>query len=100
MLYRTVLNVNEREISLNEYARKYLTNVVICAVSMLKGGQNVVTLHYVINSGESNLIINDQKIEMIPFLTNALKGIVSGITAALKGVEEIDTLTLDIYKLE
>lgn len=35
--YETVLKVNDVQIDLNEFAHQFITRIVICAVSMLKG---------------------------------------------------------------
>jgi len=92
----TKLVVNGIPIELNEVAHKFLTNIMICAVSMLKGGNNVTTLDYSLDGDQVSLIINDQIIPLSPFPRDAVKGTISGMVSSLKGVHKIDSLQVKI----
>jgi hypothetical protein len=94
--FQTKLIINSRPIVLNEFAHGYITNIVICAVSMFKGGENVKELIYTIDGKKSNLIINGKHIILSPFPNGALSGTISGMVSALRGVNKLDTLKIEI----
>jgi hypothetical protein len=94
--YQTTLSVNTKAVPLNEFAHGYVTQIVLCAVSMFKGGENVKDLHYTINGKKTELIINDHPIVLGHFTHDALFGTVTGMVSSLRDVNKVDTLKLDI----
>ncbi len=92
----TTLMVNESKIELNEMAHLFLTNIVLCAVSMLKGGQDVKTLDFSLNEDKVNLVINGQVVPLSPFPRDALKGTITGMVSSLKGIHNIDRLVVNM----
>jgi hypothetical protein len=94
--FQTKLMINSRPIALNEFAHGYVTRIVICAVSMFKGGENVKELIYTIDGKESDLIINGKHISLSPFPNGALFGTISGMVSALRGVNQLNTLKIEI----
>lgn len=99
MKYKTELTVNGKNVSLTEYAHNYLTNILICAVSMFRGGEDVQILQYNVDGEVTGLVINKKTIPLTQYLTNAFKGIVFGIVLPLKGIDSINTLEINIRKI-
>lgn len=94
--YQTFLTVNSQSVPLNEFAHGYVTRIVLCAVSMFKGGENVKELHYTIDDKKTELIINDQPVILGHFTHDALFGTVTGMVSSLRDVNKVETLQLDI----
>jgi hypothetical protein len=94
--YQTKLIINSAPVDLNEFAHEYITRVVICAVSMFKGGENVKDLLYTIEGKESKLVINGKEVILSPFPNEALFGTVTGMASSLRGVNTVDTLKIEI----
>ena len=90
----TELFVNDLKIDLNEFAHGYVTNIVICAVSMLKGGENVKSLIFKLEKHQPQLTINENAIPLSPFPRDALTGTFTGMVSSLKGVSRIDNLRI------
>ncbi len=91
---KTELMVNDQRIDLNEFAHGYVTNIVLCAVSMLKGGENVKTLVFKLEKHLPKLTINENTIPLSPFPRDALVGTFTGMVSSLKGVNRIDNLQI------
>jgi hypothetical protein len=94
----TRLFVNGRKVELNEFAHQYVTRIVLCAVSMLKGGEKVETLEYTMDSEKSALAINGLAIPLSQFPRDALRGTFSGMASSLRGVQEIKSLRIEMDK--
>jgi hypothetical protein len=92
----TSLKVNDTPIDLNEFAHNYITQIVICAVSMLKGGQNVSSLAFNLEGKKVSLIINEKPVPLTPFPRDAVIGTFTGMASSLRGVREINKLQIDI----
>jgi hypothetical protein len=92
----TELFVNDQKIDLNEFAHGYVTNIVICAVSMLKGGENVKSLIFKLENRQPKLTINEKVIPLSPFPRDALMGTFTGMASSLKGVSRVDNLRIVI----
>jgi hypothetical protein len=90
----TKLFVNGEAINLNEFAHQYLTKVIICAVSMLKGGDNVKTLDFTFDGKKPVLVINDKTIPLSPFPKQALVGTITGLVSSLRGVHTIKSIRI------
>jgi hypothetical protein len=93
---KTKLFVNGVQVNLNEFAHQYLTRVIICAVSMLKGGENVKTLIFTLDGQKPELVINDNKVPLSPFPRQALVGTITGLVSSLRGVDAINSISIDI----
>lgn len=92
----TKLKVNEIPIDLNEFAHNYITQIVLCAVSMLKGGQDVRSLAFNLEGDDVSLIINDKKVPLSPFPRAAVIGTFTGTVSSLRGVNKINKLQINI----
>jgi hypothetical protein len=88
--------VNDQKIELNEFAHGFVINIVICAVSMLKGGENVSSLTFTLERQQPQLIINEKAVPLSPFPRDALVGTFTGMVSSLKGVNSIDRLRIVI----
>ena len=97
--WATKLEVNENPIDLNEFAHQYVTRIVISAVSLLKGGENVKSLVFTIEDHKPKLVINEKVIPLSPFPRDALTGTFTGMVASLKGVNKIDRLRIEIKEI-
>ena len=73
--YQTKLTINSAPVDLNEFAHGYITRIVICAVSMFKGGEDVKDLLYTIEGKESKLVINGKEVILSPFPNGALSAL-------------------------
>jgi hypothetical protein len=94
--FETRLFVNNKRVELNEFAHQYVTNIVLCAVSMLKGGEKVNTLAFTLDGGQTGLVINNVSIPLSPFPRDALRGTFSGMASSLRGVNEINNLRIEL----
>jgi hypothetical protein len=94
--FKTKLTINSNPVDLNEFAHNYVTRIVLCAVSMFKGGENVKELYYSIKGQESELVINDIPVVLGSFTKPALFGTVTGMVSSLRGVNKVDTLKIEI----
>ena len=94
--FETRLLVNNTLIELNEFAHEYVTRVVICAVSMLKGGAEVKTLDFTLENNKPILIINNDNVPLSAFPRDALVGTFTGVASSLRGVHEINRLQITI----
>ena len=94
--YATRLKVNEASIELNEFAHEFVTRIVICAVSMLKGGEEVKELLFDLGDNKLNLVINHKTIPLSAFPKDALVGTFTGMVSSLKGVDQINKLNIEI----
>jgi len=92
----TRIFVNNENVSLNEFAHSYMTKIVICAVSLLKGGQNVEKLSFLLENKAASLTINDRNVPLSPFPHAALIGTFSGMVSSLRGIDKIDKLNIEI----
>jgi hypothetical protein len=92
----TKLFVDNVRIELNEFAHQYVTKIVLCAVSMLKGGDRVKTLVYTLDGNQTGLVINDVPIPLSPFPRDALRGTFSGVASSLRGVDKINSLRIEM----
>ncbi len=92
----TRLTVNETPVELNEFAHGFVTNIVVCAVSMLKGGQHVRTLIFNLVDDQPHLVINDRAVPLSPFPRDALRGTFKGMVSSLKGISKIESLRIEI----
>lgn len=88
--------VNDQKVGLNEFAHGFVINIVICAVSMLKGGENVNSLVFNLEKRQPQLIINEKTVPLSPFPRDALVGTFTGMVSSLKGVSSIDNLRIVI----
>jgi hypothetical protein len=95
-VYETRLLVNAADIDLNEFAHQYLTKIVLCAVSMLKGGTDVKELVYTLEGGKTGLNINSAAIPLSPFPRDALRETFKGVALSLRGVDKIDSLKIEM----
>ena len=94
--YETVLKVNETKIDLNEFAHEYVTRIVLCAVSMLKGGTEVKELVYTLEGNKTALVINNKSVPLSAFPRDALLGTFTGVASSLRGVDQINNLNIEI----
>jgi hypothetical protein len=94
--FKTKLTINSNQVDLNEFAHGYVTRIVICAVSMFKGGENVKDLLYTIDGRESRLVINGKEVILGSFTRSALFGTVTGMVSSLRGVNKVDSLQIEI----
>jgi len=97
---KTQLTVNHSPVSLTEFANKYITSVVIGAVSNLKGGSDINTLDFKFEDNETVLIINEAVIPLIPFIKTALTRVIIGLVSSLKGMDRIDMIHLNLTKVD
>jgi hypothetical protein len=94
--FETKLIVNNTPIDLNEFAHEYVTRVVICAVSMLKGGADVKSLVFDLEGNKADLVINDKVVPLSAFPKDALVCTFTGVASSLRGVHEINRLQITI----
>ncbi len=94
--FKTTLTINNLPIDLNEFAHQFITRIVICAVSMLKGGEDVQTLSYSLAGSKTELRINGQQVPLTPFPKAALNGAITGMVSSLRGVNKIENVTIEI----
>ena len=94
--YATLLKVNEVQIELNEFAHEYITRIVICAVSMLKGGAEVKELVFNLEGNKPNLVINRRTVPLSAFPRDALVGTFTGMVSSLRGVNRVDKLDIEL----
>jgi hypothetical protein len=92
----TGLSVNGQKIELNEFAHGFVTNIVICAVSMLKGGEDVKSMVFNLEKKQPQLTINEKAVPLSPFPRDALVGTFTGMVSSLKGIRRIDSLQIVI----
>jgi hypothetical protein len=92
--YETTLKVNETAIDLNEFAHEYVTRIVLCAVSMLKGGTDVKELAYTKDGNKTALVINGKPVPLSAFPRDALLGTFTGVASSLRGVNQINKLAI------
>jgi hypothetical protein len=92
----TKLSVNNVRIELNEFSHQYVTKIVLCAVSMLKGGDQVKTLVFTLEGDKTGLVINDAIVPLSPFPRDALRGTFSGMASSLRGVDKINSLRIEM----
>jgi hypothetical protein len=92
----TRLMVNELPVELNEFAHGFITNIVVCAASMLKGGQEIQTLSFALVSDKPSLIVNDKVVPLSPFPRDALRGTFRGMVSSLRGVDKIDSIRIEM----
>ena len=93
---KTSISVNNSPVDLNEFAHTYITRIVLCAVSMLKGGQDVKSLSYDLSGDKVSLIINNADIPLSPFPRAALIGTFSGMVSSLRGIDKIERLQIEM----
>ncbi len=96
---KTQLKVNDSLIELNEFAHEFITRIVICAVSMLKGGTGVKSLVFNLEGEEVDLTINDKAIPLSAFPKDALVCTFTGMVSSLRGVDQINKLYIDIKEV-
>jgi hypothetical protein len=94
--FQTKLTINSKPVDLNEFAHGYVTNIVLCAVSMFKGGENVKDLLYTIDGKNSRLVINGKPVILSAFPNSAFFGTVTGMVSSLRGVNIVNTLIIDM----
>ena len=92
----TKLIVNNTPVDLNEFAHEYVTRIVVCAVSMLKGGSDVNKLVFDLENNKASLTINDKEVPLSAFPRDALVGTFTGVASSLRGVREINHLQIII----
>jgi|WetSurMetagenome_2_1015567.scaffolds.fasta_scaffold404180_2 hypothetical protein len=95
-VYDTSLLVNNTGIDLNEFAHQYVTKIVLCAVSMLKGGTDVKDLVYTLEGEKTGLTINAKAIPLSPFPRDALRETFKGVALSLRGVDKINSLKIEM----
>jgi hypothetical protein len=95
-VYKTRLLVNGVNIDLNEFAHQYITKIVLCAVSMLKGGSEVKELLYTLEGEISSLTINNKPVPLSPFPRDALRETFKGVANSLRGVDKINSLRIEL----
>ncbi len=86
----TRIKVNNNPIELNEFAHGFVTNIVLCAVSMLKGGSEVKSLVFTLEGEKVSLVINEKNVPLSPFPRDALIGTFTGMVSSLRGVDRVN----------
>ena len=94
MKYETILKVNDIPIDLNEFAHEFITRIVICAVSMLKGGTEVKELVFSLQDNKPVLIINKKTVPLSAFPRDALIGTFTGMVSSLRGVDRVNKINI------
>ncbi len=97
--FETKLRVNSIPVELNEYAHMYITRIVLCAVSMLKGGEDVRTLVFALEGDKPSLTVNEKDVPLIAFPKEALAGTFRGMVSSLRGIREVDSLNIEIKQV-
>jgi hypothetical protein len=92
--YESVLKVNDVQIDLNEFAHEFITRIVLCAVSMLKGGADVKELSFNLEDDKPDLVINCQTVPLSAFPRDALVGTFAGMVSSLRGVKQVNRLQI------
>jgi len=95
---KTRLTVNGVPVDLSEYAHNFITQIVICAVSMLKGGTDVKTLVFNLENNRPSLTVNEKDIPFFGFPKDALPGTFRGMVSSLRGINEINSLRIEIHE--
>ena len=94
--YETILKVNDVQIDLNEFAHEFITRIVICAVSMLKGGSDVKELVYTMEGNKTALVINNIAVPLSAFPRDALVHAFTGMASSLRGVNQVNKLNIEM----
>jgi hypothetical protein len=92
--YESELRVNDLQIDLNEFAHEYVTRIVLCAVSMLKGGADVKELSFNLEGNKPDLVINHKTVPLSAFPRDALVGTFTGMVSSLRGVDKVKRLQI------
>lgn len=95
------LLLNEKDIPLNKFTRKFIINTIFSMVKTLKTDFNTVeTLQIRINEKETVLMINEKDIPVNKFVKNILKETVHGMLKSIKtreyGVCKVKTIEINI----
>jgi hypothetical protein len=94
--FATSLYVNKERIALNEFAHNYVTNIVLCAVSMLKGGSGVKTLVFSLEGNIPSLVVNDLPVPLISYPREALSETFKGVALSLHGISTVNSLRIEV----
>jgi len=94
--YETVLRVNDIKVDLNEFAHEFITRIIICAVSMLKGGAEVKELVFDLRDNHPTLIINQKTVPLSAFPRDALIGTFTGMVSSLRGVNQVSKINIEM----
>ena len=93
------LTVNDSPIELNEFAEQYLVNVVIGAVSTLRGFEVVYSMDISLKGEEVRVILNGNELSLTPFPNDIIAGTLTGMVSSLRGVDRIVSLRIELQKL-
>jgi hypothetical protein len=96
MKYETILEVNDIPIDLNEFTHEFVTRIVICAVSMLKGGAEVQALVFSLQDDKPVLTINEKTVPLSAFPRDALIGTFTGMVSSLRGVHRVNKINIEM----
>lgn len=95
--YKASLKVNGNNIELTEWPEQFLTAMMECAVANLKKTEPIKALAMSVDEeGKVDLTVNSKFIPLSPFPNAALAGMFDGLAKALKGVDEVKTLDIEM----
>ena len=95
----TTLIVNTKTIELSPFPADFLTNVVLAAVSSLKGGEVITSLELYLKEDEVQITVNGKPLIIIAFPNDVIVNTLTGLVSTLKGVEKIETIQITIKSL-
>jgi len=90
------LAVNNVSVELNPFAEQLLTQIVVGAVSSLKGAENIRDLELYLERGDVKLFVNGSELPLTPFPSDIIANTITGLVSSLKGVGKIDSLKINV----
>ena len=95
--YKASLKVNGNTIELTEWPEQFLTAMMECTVANLKKTEAIKALAMsVAEDGKVDLTVNGKFIPLSPFPNAAMAETFGGLVKALKGVDEVKTLDIEM----
>ena len=93
---RAELEINNVSVELNPFVEEFLTQIVVGAVSSLKGAENIGDLELYLEQGNVQLFVNGNELPLTPFPRDVITNTIIGLGSSLKGVGKIDSLKINV----
>jgi hypothetical protein len=88
--FHAELQVNKQPVELNKFAEHFLVSVAICAVSSLKGGEEITTLEVNYQGRVLTILVNGHSLPLSDFPHKVVTGTLTGLLSSLKGIDTIE----------
>jgi hypothetical protein len=92
--FHAELQVNKQPVELNRFAEHFLVNVTICAVSSLKGAEEINTLEVHYEGISLTIGVNGKTLPLSEFPHRVITSTLKGLISSLKGIEKIESFTI------